>query len=65
MFDNHFYNLMAQIVEEHKSLWRIKNMYKKDASGCSQCQAFWDKLEKDKEDHIRELEEIIKKHINK
>jgi hypothetical protein len=56
---------MAQIVEEHKSLWRIKNMYKKDASGCSQCQAFWDKLEKDKEDHIRELEEVIKKHINK
>ena len=65
MFDNHFYNLMAQIVEEHKSLWRIKNMYKKDASGCNQCQAFWDKLEKDKEDHIRELEEIIKTHINK
>lgn len=65
MFDNHFYNLMAQIVEEHKSLWRIKNMYKEDASGCNQCQAFWDKLEKDKEDHIRELEEIIKTHINK
>jgi hypothetical protein len=65
MFDNHFYNLMAQIVEEHKSLWRIKNMYKKDASGCKQCQTFWDKLEKDKEDHIRELEVIIKTHINK
>ncbi|MGH7791096.1 MAG: hypothetical protein ACREOB_02150, partial [Thermodesulfobacteriota bacterium] len=65
MFDNHLYNLMAQIVEEHKSLWRIKNMYKKDASGCRQCKAFWDKLEKDKEGHIREIEEIIKTHINK
>jgi hypothetical protein len=56
---------MAQIVEENKSLWRIKKMYKKDASGCKQCQTLWDKLEKDKEDHIRELEVIIKTHINK
>jgi hypothetical protein len=56
---------MAQIVEENKSLWRIKNMYKKDASGCEKCKTLWDKLEKDKEDHIRELEEIIKTHINK
>ncbi len=65
MFDNHFYNLMAQIVEENKSLWRIKNMYKKDASGCKQCITLWDKLEKDKEDHIRELEVITKTHIKK
>jgi hypothetical protein len=31
-------------------------MYKNDASGCEKCRDIWDKLEKDKEDHIRELE---------
>ncbi len=45
MFDNHFYNLMAQIVEENKSLWCIKNMYKKDSSDCEKCKTLWDILE--------------------
>lgn len=54
---------MVQMVEEHKSLWRIKNEYKKDAGTCAQCGTFWAKLEKDKEDHITELEELIKKHL--
>jgi hypothetical protein len=65
MYDNHVYNILAQMVEEHQSLWRIKNNYKNDASGCKACQSFWDKLEKDKENHIRELEEFIKTHIGK
>jgi hypothetical protein len=65
MYDNHIYNLLAQLVEEHQSLWRINNNYKNDASGCKECKSFWDKLEKDKEDHIRELEELIKTHIGK
>jgi len=63
MLENHLYNLMEQMVEESKSLWRIKNTYKKDATDCSSCKAFWDKLEKDKEDHIKELQDLIKTHI--
>jgi hypothetical protein len=63
MLDNNTYNLLTQLVEEHQSLWRIKNNYKADAKGCSECEAFWKKLEKDKDDHIKELEELLKKHF--
>jgi hypothetical protein len=63
MHDNHTYNLMSQIVQEHRSLWRIMNEYKKDAGDCETCKAFWEKMEKDKDDHIKELNEMIKNHI--
>lgn len=63
MFDNNVYNLMVQMVEEHKSLWRIKNTYRKDAAQCKECIDFWDKMEKDKEDHIKDLTRLIKDHI--
>lgn len=63
MFDDNTYNLMAQLAEEHKSLWRIKEYYKKDASNCQECLDFWNFLEKDKEEHIKKLEELLKKHI--
>jgi hypothetical protein len=51
------------MVEEHKSVWRIKNMYKKDALECATCREFWDKMEKDKEGHIKSLEKLIKDHL--
>jgi hypothetical protein len=54
---------MAQMVEEHRSLYRIKNMYKKDAKNCKECRDFWKKLEMDKEDHILELHTLIKHHL--
>lgn len=54
---------MMQMVEENKSLWRIQNMYKKDAGDCSSCQPFWSKLETDKKEHIRELQGLIKDHM--
>ena len=63
MLSNHIYNLMKQMVQEHKSLWRIKNHYLKDSEGCEECQNFWNKLAEDKEKHIQELEELIKKHL--
>lgn len=64
MFDNHLYNLMIQIVEEHKSAWRMKEYYTKDAGNCIDCVNFWEKLAADKEAHIRTLEEEIKKHLS-
>ena len=63
MLDNHIYNIMNQLVQEHKSLWRIKNMYKKDSAGCADCIAFWEKMETDKENHVQELSGLIKKHL--
>ena len=51
------------MVQEHKSLWRIKNMYMKDAENCADCQAFWKKMETDKEDHVQELTGLIKNHM--
>lgn len=63
MWANHLYNLVNQITQEHKSLWRIKDEYKKDAGDCLECKNFWDKMEKDKEDHVKELESLIKKHL--
>jgi hypothetical protein len=63
MLDNHLYNLMNQLVEEHKSLWRIKNKYVADAGNCAQCNEMWGRLIQDKEDHINELLGIIKEEV--
>jgi len=63
MLDNHLYNLMMQAVDEHKSIYRIKNMYKEDAKNCKQCQALWEQLEKDKEAHIQQIQNILMNHM--
>ena len=63
MLDNNSYNLMEQITEESRSLWRIKNNYMKDASNWKDCADFWEKLAKDKEQHIKELEKLIHSHV--
>lgn len=63
MLNNHIYNLLLQMTEEHKSLWRIKNEYLKDAEGCEECVAFWKKMAEEKENHIAELHKLIKNHL--
>ncbi|MBI2869378.1 MAG: hypothetical protein HYX96_06090 [Chloroflexi bacterium] len=65
MLDNNTYNLFSQLVEEHRSLWRIKDTYKKDASDsrCLECIAFWDRMVTDKEERIKELVGLIKEHL--
>ena len=63
MFDDNLYNLMTQMLEEHKSLYRIKKMYKTDAKKCKECLDFWKKLEQDKEDHISELIGLVESHL--
>ena len=64
MLENNAYNLMSQLIQESQSLWRIKDTYKKDAVGCSECLEFWDKMEKEKAKNIDELTELIKKHLD-
>jgi len=56
---------MRQLVQENTSLWRIKNQYIKDAGDCEKCVAFWEKLAKDKEEHVKELDLIITECKNK
>lgn len=62
MLENHTYNLMKQLVQESKSLRRIKNNYKSDSGDCADCSAFWAKMETDKEEHVKELAALVKKH---
>ncbi|MCS7184019.1 MAG: hypothetical protein NZ866_01570 [Patescibacteria group bacterium] len=62
MHNNHLYNLLSQLTQEHRSLWRIKKYYLKDSGSCKKCKDFWKKLEKEKENHIREIVEILKDH---
>jgi len=63
MLENHLYDLMIQLVEENKSLWRIKNEYIKNSGDCRECAGFWQKMEKDKEAHVKELAALVKKHL--
>ncbi len=63
MLDNHLYNLMVQIVQENKSLWRIKNKYLEDVGECAECKALWEKMVQDKEGHVAELKKLIKSHM--
>jgi hypothetical protein len=50
MLDNDTYNLMEQLEIENRSLWRIKNNYKKDASMNNESKQLWNFIEKDKEE---------------
>ncbi len=63
MFNNNLYNLINQLTVEHKSLWRIKSDYMKDAKNSPEAKKFWASLAKDKEMHIKELAQIIKKNM--
>ncbi len=62
MLRNNLFNLMNQAVQESKSLWRIKNQYMQESVGSDDIMAFWKKLEKEKEERIQELQDLIKKH---
>ena len=62
MYDNNSFNLLRQMVQEHKLLWQIKNNYKSDAAVCPECHEFWEKLEKETEQRVARLETLIKKY---
>lgn len=63
MMSNHLYNLMNQLVQESKSLKRIKENYTEDAGECSQCQEFWNEIAEKKEEVIKKLTILIKDHL--
>src|SRR5208283_1782094 len=59
MLDNNTYNLMEQLEIESKSLWRIKNSYKNDASIDNESKQLWNLVEKNKEEVVRLLTEKV------
>ncbi len=63
MLNNHAYDLLAQLTEEHKSLWRMREMYESDSDRCPQCQEMWQRLEEQKLRAVAEMEEMLKNHL--
>lgn len=62
MKNNTLYNLMTQLTQESRSLWRIKNEYVKDAKD-KELKAFWKELADEKEALIEDLKLIIKAEL--
>ncbi|HEY4507522.1 MAG TPA: hypothetical protein VJJ47_01420 [Candidatus Paceibacterota bacterium] len=59
MKDNTTYNLMLQLVEESKALWRIENEYLEDSGDDDEVRTFWEALAVDKEAHIADLRALV------
>lgn len=57
--NNNLYNLMTQLVQEQKSLWRIKNEYSKDAGKDKDLKAFWTEVAAEKQVLIDDLKAVI------
>ncbi|MDP2938519.1 MAG: hypothetical protein Q8O13_00320 [Candidatus Omnitrophota bacterium] len=63
MLDNNTYNLMLQITQEQKSLWRMKKYYIYDSKECPECKDFWTKFMTQKKENIAEMKKLLQKHI--
>lgn len=62
MENNNSYNLMNQITQESKSLWRIKNHYENEAT-TPELKVFWEKLAQEKESYISEMKRFLKNEM--
>lgn len=51
---------MTQLTQESRSLWRIKNEYKKDAGKNKELAEFWKEVAAEKEMLIEDLKAVIK-----
>lgn len=63
MLDNNTYNIMKQLTNENKSLWRIKNSYKNDAGHDNEIRNLWNFIEKDKEELVKLLTEKLRERL--
>ncbi len=64
MKNNTLYNLMTQLTQESRSLWRIKDQYIKDTKD-KELKAFWKELAMEKEALIEDLKLIIASEMEK
>ncbi len=61
--ENNFYNIVNQLTQESKSLWRMQNEYIKDAGKDAELKKFWAYYAKEKEQHIADLKALILKYM--
>ncbi len=61
--ENNLYNLMNQMTQESKSLWRMQNEYIKDAGRDAELKKFWMYYAKEKEEHLKDLKMLIVKYM--
>lgn len=59
MYEDNLYNLMNQLVQEQKSVWRIENYYLPQAADQEELE-FWQKIGGDKLMYVEELERLIR-----
>ncbi len=62
MTNNNLHNLMIQMTQEQKSLWRIEKHYIAEA-GSDEERELWEKMKEDKKQHIADFQELIKKAL--
>ncbi|MCC7469678.1 MAG: hypothetical protein IT284_00855 [Bacteroidetes bacterium] len=62
MTTNNLHNLMTQMIQEQKSLWRIENSYINESKNDLE-KEFWTKLGNEKKIHIEELKNLIKENL--
>ena len=60
--ENNFYNIINQLTQESKSLWRMQNEYVKDAAKDAALKKFWVAYAKEKEKHVEELKKLVSKY---
>jgi len=62
MYEDSLYNLMNQLVQEQKSLWRIENFYLPQAEDEAEIAA-WQRIAGDKLLHVEELTKLIQERL--
>ena len=60
MKNNNLYNMMHQLTQEQKSLWRLEGSYTADAENNPELKNFWSTLAEEKKKHIDDLSAMIK-----
>ncbi len=61
--ENNTSNMVEQLTVESKSLWRIKNNYKRDSVMDMEAKQLWDVIEKDKEELVAMLTEKLRERL--
>lgn len=61
---NHNYNLVTELSEQLRGLWRFEQ-YIKDAqdSGCQECARIWQELKDDKTNLVERLRKEVENHV--
>lgn len=62
MYEDALYNLMNQLLQEQKSLWRMENFYLPQAEDEEEI-AFWQRMAGDKLEHVEELTKLIQERM--